>query len=205
MWRHISDMRSKHLLPALCLGLLTACGPSETGPVDASCSTRAYASIGGPISLINQDGERVSEADFKGKASLIYFGFTYCPDICPTSLVTINRAIRRLPENIEAPRTILITVDPERDTPEQLKSYISSNAFPEDIVGLTGSEDEIRSAADNFFTDYSRIELPESEAGYTMDHQSIIYLMDEDWTLKTFFTHETDDASMANCLAKQLT
>lgn len=196
-------MRMRFAIAALSLSLLAACEkePDLAGP---NCTSRAFANIGGPISLVNQDGERVTEADYKGAPSLVYFGFTYCPDVCPASLVTINRALQRLPDGIEAPRTILITVDPERDTPEALKSYISSNSFPENIVGLTGTADEIREAANIFATDYSRIELPESEAGYTMDHLSLTYLMDENWSLKTFFTHDTDDQTMAACLAKHL-
>ena len=193
------------ILPIL---MFAACGqPASTGSVaggQASCSTRAYAEIGGPISLIDQTGARVTEANFKGQSSLIYFGFTYCPDVCPTALVTIDRALKRLPDDIPKPRTILISVDPERDTPEALSSYISTSAFPDDIVGLTGTPEEIKVAADVFKSGYTRVEAPESLAEYTMDHTSIIYLMDANWQLKTFFTHETTDESMATCLAEHL-
>lgn len=194
------------LSAALVLGLAACGAPSGNGNGTgiASCKGRAYAEIGGPVSLVNQDGEAVTEADFKGQPSMIYFGFAYCPDICPATLATLERAYRRLPEGTKPPRTILISVDPERDTPDILKSYISSPGFPDDIVGLTGTDAQIRAAADAFFTDYTRVELPDSAAGYTMDHQSIVYLMDETWSLQTFFTHDSTDASIASCLEEQL-
>lgn len=190
------------------VGSLTACAPSidssHAGPEAASCATRAYAEIGGPINLINETGTSVTEADFKGEPSLIYFGFTHCPDVCPTALVTIDRALRRLPETIEPPRTILISVDPERDTPEAMKAYIETGAFPDKITGLTGTPEAVRAAADTFLTGYEKVETPESLVGYTVDHQSIIYLMDENWSLTTFFTHSATDADIAHCLEKQL-
>ena len=191
---------------------LSACGdqagPQGDAPVaggtQGGCLTRAYDHIGGPITLIDHMGEAVTEADFKGAHSLVYFGFTYCPDICPASLVTIERALRRLPEGVTAPRTILISIDPERDTPEAMASYISTNAFPDDIVGLTGSLEAVSAAADTFVSPFLKIEDPDSLAEYTMDHTSIVYLMDENWQLKTFFTHEATAEIMGDCLAQHL-
>ncbi|MEL6956384.1 MAG: SCO family protein [Pseudomonadota bacterium] len=187
---------------------LAACGGAEqmptAGGAEAGCMTRAYGEIGGPISLIDQTGTRVTEADFKGQHTLVFFGFTYCPDICPMALYTMGQAIDQLPEDIEPPQTVLITVDPERDTPEALATYLSNDAFPDGAVGLTGTPEEIKAAADVFKAGYERIETPDSLAGYTMDHTSLIYLMDEDWTLKTFFTHQDDATSMSQCLAQHL-
>ncbi|MEM9739183.1 MAG: SCO family protein [Pseudomonadota bacterium] len=166
--------------------------------------SRAYSEIGGPISLIDQTGVRVTEADFMGEHTLVFFGFTYCPDVCPLTLYTLGQAIDQLPEGTRAPRTILISVDPERDTPDALSLYLSNDAFPDGAVGLTGTPEEIQAAAAVFRAGYERIEIPDSLAGYTMDHTSLVYLMDEDWSLKTFFTHETDAPSMAQCLAQHL-
>ncbi|MEO1475888.1 MAG: SCO family protein [Pseudomonadota bacterium] len=165
------------LLSVSGLAMLTACSGEPRnepagGGASASCSTRAYAEIGGPISLIDQSGKAVTEADFKGRHSLVYFGFTYCPDICPASLVTIDQALEKLPEEIEPPRTILVSIDPERDTPEAMTDYIFIDAFPEDIVGLTGSLEDVKAAADAFKTGYQRVEIPDSAAEYTMDHTS---------------------------------
>lgn len=176
----------------------------QAGGAVAGCQTRAYDHIGGPISLIDHTGKAITEADFKGAPSLVFFGFTYCPGICPGTLVTIERALRRLPEEVEVPRTLLISVDPERDTPEALARYISTNAFPDNIIGLTGSLDAVKAAADVFVAPFSRIEDPDSLAEYTVEHSSLVYLMDENWTLKTFFTYETTAEIMAECLEQHL-
>ncbi|MEQ8557756.1 MAG: SCO family protein [Henriciella sp.] len=189
---------------------LVACSgeqPVKTtaGGALASCTTRAYEEIGGPFTLTNQDGETVTEEDFKGKPSLVYFGFTYCPDVCPGTLVGINNAYRQLPEGVEPPQTILISVDPERDTPEALKKYVNSNAFPDNLVGLTGTPEQIAAVADEFFVGYDRIETPESAGEYTMDHTSLLYLMDEDWQLETFFAEgNSSPEKMATCLGQLL-
>lgn len=193
-------------LAALCAAL-AACGsgtPDLPENVRAGCLTRAYPEIGGPISLIADNGERVTEETFKGHPTLLYFGFTYCPDVCPMTLVTIERAYEKLPEGVTPPQTLLISVDPERDTPEALASYVKAPRFPKNLVGLTGTPEEVRAAADAFVADYSKIMQPDSQSDYTMDHTSLIYLMDENWQLKTFFTHEDTDETIAACLGDVL-
>ena len=189
--------------------LVAACGPAKPDETTAGgsaggCMSRAYPNIGGPISLVNQAGEAVTEETYKGHPTLVYFGFTYCPDVCPMTLVTVKRAYDRLPEDVTPPQTLLISIDPERDTPEQLAQYVSTKAFPANLQGLTGTPEEVRSAADAFLADYSRIEQPDSASEYSMDHTSLLYLMDEDWKLKTFFTHEDTDETIANCLTELL-
>jgi len=167
--------------------------------------SRAYAEIGGPFSLIDHTGAPRTEADFTGAPTLIYFGFTYCPDICPATLVAIERAYQNLPENVAPPQTLLITVDPERDTPEALAQYVSTEAFPDNLVGLTGSPAQIAAAAEGFFAQYERIEQPESLSDYTMDHTSLLYLMDADWQLATFFAEGAyQPAEMAQCLVEHI-
>jgi len=166
--------------------------------------TRAYEEIGGPVSLIDETGAPVTQEDLKGRPTMVFFGFTYCPDICPMTLTRLKDAYARLPEGVAPPHTALITVDPERDTPETIKAYVETEAFPEDITGLTGTPDQIRAAADAFVADYQRIDQPESLADYTMDHTSLIYLMDETWSLATFFTHQDTPDDIATCLAQHL-
>lgn len=181
-----------------------AAGTAKSGGAQASCLSRAYPEIGGPISLVSDSGERVTEDSFKGHPTLIYFGFTYCPDVCPMTLVTVERAYEQLPEGVEPPQTLLISVDPERDTPEVLASYVKAPRFPENLVGLTGTPEEVRAAADEFLSDYSRVEQSGSQSEYTMDHTSLLYLMDEDWQLKTFFTHEDTAETISACLGELL-
>ena len=203
-------IKRQNIIAAFSAALLSACGAPQSseptaGGAQAGCSTRAYTEIGGPISLVDHTGKRVTEADYKGAPTLIYFGFTYCPDICPGTLVAVKNAYDRLPEGVEPPQTLLITVDPERDTPEALAAYVSTGAFPDNLVGLTGTPDEIAAAAEGFIAQYERIDTPESLSEYTMDHTSLLYLMDKNWTLKTFFAEsDADPASMAACLAEHL-
>ena len=188
--------------------LLSACGQSggdgklaSSSGVTDDCATRTSAQIGGPISMINQDGVAVTEADFSDRYSLIFFGFAYCPDVCPFTLNKLKHAIDNLPDDVEKPRTILISVDPERDTPEALKTYLSNEDFPAISAGLTGSEEQISEAAENFVAYYKRIDDDISAAGYTMSHSSLIYMMDKDWKLKTFFTHEARPDDITSCMA----
>lgn len=196
----------KRLLPAVLIAL-TGCNQQGSEPnimsagISSSCKTRSDIKLGGPISLINQDGVRVTQDDFKGRHALVFFGFTHCPDVCPHTLYGINSALEELPEGTEKPLTIMITVDPERDTPEEMKAYLQNDNFPDDIVGLTGSEAEIKAASEAFGAMYSRLEDEQSEAGYTMEHSAITYLMDENWKLESFFLEVSQPDKMTECLA----
>lgn len=187
--------------------LLASCNETPSlsaGGDTAGCTTRAYDTIGGPIELTDHNNNLVTEKDFLGKPSLVFFGFTYCPDVCPSTLVTIERALRKLPKDTEPPRTVFISVDSERDTPGVLADYLSSSVFPEDVVGLTGTNEELRTVAGDFSAYFNRVETTDSMLEYTMDHSTIVYLMDENWKLKTFFTHLDTDKSIASCLQKLL-
>ena len=169
----------------------------------AGCLSRAYSdAIGGPISFTDMTGKAVTEADYKGDYSLVFFGFTYCPDVCPMTLVNIDRALAKLPADVTPPRVLLISVDPARDTPEQLAKYLSVDAFPDTAIGLSGTEEQLQAASDVFIAPYQRIEQPDSAAGYTMDHTALIYLMDEDWKLATFFDGSETPGAIAGCLAQ---
>jgi len=134
------------------------------------------ASIGGPFSLTDQNGRTVTEEDLKGRAFLVFFGFAHCPDICPTTMFEISEIMRKLGPAGDRMRALFITVDPERDTPEALKAYVSS--FDPRIVALTGDEASIAAVAKAYRAYYKRVPL--KDGGYTMDHLAIVYLMDKD-------------------------
>jgi protein SCO1/2 len=178
-------------------------GPTQLVEAPAQdCDRRAVSSIGGPISLIDETGRRVTEADFKGTNTIVYFGFTNCPDVCPMSLTTVAAALDKLPEAERADfRTVLVSVDPERDTPEVMERYTASGGFPPDLLGLTGSLEDVRAAARSFRVAFSRVDQPNSALGYVMDHTSITYVMGPDWTLRTFFAGSEPPDVMAKCLA----
>jgi protein SCO1/2 len=141
--------------------------------------TEAVASgpqVGGPFTLTDHTGRTVSEADFAGRFMLIYFGFTYCPDICPTEMQTFAEVMDRLGPLSERVQPILVTVDPARDTPEHLAGYVS--LFHPRLVGLTGTEAQIAQMARAYRVYYAK--QPTSDGSYTMDHTSLVYLMNAD-------------------------
>jgi protein SCO1/2 len=139
--------------------------------------------IGGAFALIDQNGKRRTDADFHGKFMLVYFGFTYCPDVCPTDLQQMGLAVDRLGAAADAVQPIFITVDPERDTAEHLKDYVAN--FHSRFIGLTGDAPAIHEAARVYRAYYAKVELGKSD--YTVDHSSFIYLMGRDGEYLGFF------------------
>lgn len=137
----------------------------------------AGASIGGEFELVNSDGETVRWADFDGKYRIVYFGFTFCPDICPTDMSQIARGLEKLgesdPERLAKIQPIFISIDPERDTPEIVGEFAS--AFSDDIIGLTGTPEQVQAAADTFAVYYERGETLDN-GQYLMNHSNITYL-----------------------------
>jgi protein SCO1/2 len=133
------------------------------------------AAIGGPFSLTDQNGRSVTDQDLKGSPFLVFFGFTHCPDVCPTTMFEISEILKRLGPGGERVRALFITVDPERDTAAALKDYVSS--FDPHIIALTGDEASIAAVAKAYRAIYRRVPL--KEGGYTMDHTAIVYLMDK--------------------------
>jgi protein SCO1/2 len=136
----------------------------------------APSAIGGPFQLIDQTGRAVTEQDLKGKPSLIFFGFTHCPDICPTTLFEVSEILGALGEEAARVNALFVTVDPERDDAAQLKLYLSS--FHPVLRGLTGSPENI-AAMLKAYRVYSR-KVPLKDGGYTMDHTALVYLLDRE-------------------------
>jgi len=134
------------------------------------------SAVGGPFRLTDQNGRTVTEADFKGKPFLVFFGFTHCPDICPTALFEMSETFRRLGGDAEKIGALFISVDPARDTPEKLKEYLQS--FHPRISALTGTQAEI-DAVTKAYKAYAK-KVPLDGGEYTMDHSAIVYLMDRD-------------------------
>jgi protein SCO1/2 len=137
-------------------------------------TARQASAVGGPFALTDQEGRRVTEADLKGKPTIVFFGFTRCPDICPTALYEITQAFAALGPDADKAQALLVTVDPERDTPEALKAYLSS--FAPQIRGLTGSPDAVERTV-KAYKAYAK-KQPLKDGGYTVDHTAIVYLMD---------------------------
>ncbi|HYS88322.1 MAG TPA: SCO family protein, partial [Bradyrhizobium sp.] len=136
----------------------------------------APAAIGGPFQLTDQAGRIVTEKSLQGRPTLIFFGFTHCPDVCPTSLFEISEVLRAMGEDADRVNAYFISVDPERDTDAAMKDYLSS--FDSHLKGLTGDPDAVAKVISGFRV-YAR-KVPLKDGDYTMDHTALIYLMDRD-------------------------
>lgn len=159
-------------------------------------------SIGGPFSLIDQEGRTVTDKNYAGKLMLVYFGFTNCPDICPTGLQTIALAMDDLGADAEKVQPILITVDPERDTPPVMKEYVQ--AFHERLVGLTGTPEQIAAVAKAYRVYYQKVVLKDSSLGYSVDHSGFIYLMDGKGQYLSHFRHDATPEQMVQRIRARL-
>jgi len=147
---------------------VTGRAPSPIGP--------AVAAVGGPFHLEDQNGKPVTDADMKGKPFLVFFGFTHCPDICPTTLFEMSQLMKQLGPDADRTAALFITVDPERDTPKVMKDYLSN--FDPHVRGLTGDPAAVN-AAIRAYRVYAK-KVPLENGGYTMDHTAVVYLMDKD-------------------------
>ena len=134
-------------------------------------------SVGGPFQLVDQDGQTVDQTMLNGKWTLVFFGFTYCPDYCPTTLTGLAATKARMGDKAKDLQIAFVTVDPERDTPAALKDYLSSDGFPEGVVGLTGTPEQIGTVAREYRAFYKKVGEGE---GYTMNHTLTVYLMGPD-------------------------
>jgi protein SCO1 len=190
------------LVALLTVGLLVGRQYFGTGGSDAPRgSGESSASIGGPFTLVDQDGRTVTDADFRGRWLLVYFGFTYCPDICPTSLARNGDAVTLLGEKGKQVLPVLITIDPERDTPEKLKDYVHS--FHPQTVGLTGTPEQIAAVAKEYRVYHAKARPSEGD-DYLMDHSSFTYLIGPDGRFVQFFRHQASAQDVADFLNERL-
>jgi len=167
------------------------------GPPSDTSQQSSKIQIGGPFKLVDHWGENVSEADFMGANSLIFFGYTYCPDVCPTTLSTMSTALDILGDDGTDLNVLFVTVDPERDTPEYLKEYLEY--FHPAIIGLTGTNDQIKQMAKAYGVYYAKAQEDGSDDDdYLMDHTSLVFMMGPDGQYKAHFSHSTTSEEMAS-------
>jgi len=153
--------------------------------------------VGGPFALTDHTGRRRTDEDFRGKLMLVYFGFSSCPDICPTDLMAMGLALDRMGPAGEAVQPLFITVDPERDTPEQLANYVPN--FHPRLMGLTGDAADIRTATSAYRVYYAKAEIS-GGTSYTVDHSGFIYLMDREGRYLGFFPPRTSAEQMVTVM-----
>ena len=177
-------------------GVLLALALRET-PRGAAGTALASA-IGGQFQLIDQNGKPFSDANLKGKWHLIFFGYTHCPDACPTALNEMSLALDRLGIKRDEVGVVFITVDPERDTPDVLKSYVQS--FDAPIVALTGSPEAVAQAAKAYRVFYAK--HPRADGDYDMDHSTVIYVMNPEGRFTATFTPDSSADAIVQRLQK---
>jgi protein SCO1 len=156
------------------------------------------AAIGGKFSLVDQNGKPFTDADLKGKWHLVFFGYTHCPDICPTALNDLSLALDQLGAKENDFGIVFISVDPDRDTPAVIKSYVESFGGP--IEGLTGTPDQVAEVAKDYKVYYAK--HPTAGGGYDMDHSALIYIMDPEGRFTATFTPDDTADAIATRLKK---
>ena len=158
--------------------------------------------IGGAFELIDQTGRTRSDRDFRGQLLLVYFGFTFCPDICPTDLQAIGLAMDQLGADAAQVQPLFVTLDPERDTAEHLAQYVPM--FHPKLIGLTGGAAAIHRAAEAYRVYYKRVDFEKSTADYTVDHSAFIYLMGRDGNYLGFFPPGTSAEQIVGMIKPHL-
>jgi protein SCO1/2 len=173
--------------------------PGAAGPGEAVST--GQADVGGPFQLVNHEGQPVDHTMLQGKWSLVFFGFTYCPDYCPTTLQALEATKQRLGDRAKDVQIVFVSVDPERDTPQALKDYLSSDGFPEGVIGLTGTPEQIRAAADAYRAYYQKVGEGED---YTMNHSLTVYLMGPDGRFRTAVAEELGPERSAEVIERAM-
>ena len=174
---------------------------SPAGVQPGEVVSSGQADVGGPFQLVDHDGRPVDQSMLEGKWSLVFFGFTYCPDYCPTTLQLLDATKQRLGDKAGDLQIVFISVDPERDTPQALKDYLSSDGFPEGVIGLTGTPEQVRAAADAYKAFYQKVGEGEN---YTMNHSLTVYLMGPDGTFRTAVAEELGPEKSASVIEQAM-
>ncbi|WP_426020511.1 SCO family protein [Brevundimonas sp. DWR2-3-1b1] len=169
---------------AVALAIITVVVVSGRTPTSngAEVTSTGQPLVGGDFKLVNQDGQPVDQTMLNGKWSLVFFGFTYCPEFCPTTLAELAVVQQRLGDKAKDLQIVFVSVDPQRDTPQALKDYLSSDGFPKGTIGLTGTPEQVATAAKAYRAFYEKV--GEGEA-YTMNHSLTVYLMGPDGKFRT--------------------
>ena len=203
--RPMSIISFRHPFRAITLG--AAAGVVVAGgylylrsPSQSSSQFSLAPSIGGLFTLTTAEGERFSSESLNGQPYVLFFGFTNCPDVCPTTLLEMSNALAALGPDADRLTMLFVTVDPERDTAEHLKTYLS--AFDRRIIGLTGSAVDIASVARAYHVFYEKVP---TSGGYTMNHTATVFLMDRTGVLAGTTNHEEPEAVQLNKLRRLLT
>lgn len=192
---------ARRLAATLLLCTAGACARIAAEPLPAGCITPTPAQIGGPISLLDETGAPITQAAFQGRPAIVYFGYTFCPDVCPLSMQSLALTLGELGESGRPIQPILISVDPERDTPAAVQRYVQSGGFPAGLRGLTGSPAQVKAAAAAFKVGYRK---DSTERDYTVSHLSSFFVIDPDWRVRGLMPASLAPKEAAACIAAAL-
>ena len=163
----------------------------------AQAELKEYGSMGGDFTLPSSLDRPVSLSEFRGQVVILFFGYTACPDICPTTMVRVQQALKELDPDVEAQvQPLFISVDPERDTPEQLQGYVTY--FHPRFIGLTGSLDELKAVARQYGAFFAKDTRTETAAGYLVAHSGYVYLLDGEGELRGLYRQDAEPEEMAD-------
>lgn len=197
--RLIAAMAGGLLIGVIAAGyLLGGRGPAPSGGTVVS----GTAQVGGPFQLTDHTGQRVTADTYKGKVMVVFFGFTHCPDICPSGLQVLSAALDKLGPQAEQVAPLFVTLDPKRDTPEQLALYMKS--FHPRLIGLSGSEEETAAAAKAYRVYWRKVPDEKVAGAYSLDHSSIFYVMGRDGRFISHAAHSSAVDRLTEVIRKAL-
>ena len=200
--------RSILLFAGVCIAIAAAVAVTTVvmvnqrdGTIPPMETSTGQPAVGGPFQLVNQDGQAVDQTLLDGKWSLVFFGFTYCPDYCPTTLTALEATKQQMGDRAKDIQIVFVTVDPERDTPQALKDYLSSDGFPRGVIGLTGTPAQIKTAADAYRAYYQKV--GDGDA-YTMNHSLTVYLTGPDGKFRSAIAHDLGPERAAQVIERAM-
>lgn len=186
---------------AAALAVVTGVVLTRQAQPGGQVASTGQPAVGGPFQLVNQDGQAVDQTLLEGKWSLVFFGFTYCPDFCPTTLTMLEATKQQMGDKAKDLRIVFVSVDPQRDTPQAMKDYLSSDGFPRGVVGLTGTPEQVKAAADAYRAYYQKVGEGED---YTMNHSLTIYLMGPDGRFRSPLSHDLGPQRAAQVIERTM-
>lgn len=193
-------MKMRYLWMLLVVGMLTACG-SAVEQDKFSATDISGVDFGQTLNLTDHTGKPRSIADFQGKVVALFFGYTHCPDVCPTTMLDLKQTMKLLGSRADEMQVLFVTVDPERDTQEVLAKFVP--AFDERFIGLYGSQEEIAKAVKDFKIFAAKVESS-GRAGYTIDHSAGVYIFDKKGKIRLYVDYGTKPEELAGDIQKLL-
>jgi protein SCO1/2 len=189
------------LAAAIAIAAIVVTAGREAPDATNAVTSTGQPAVGGPFQLVNQNGDAVDQTLLNDKWSLVFFGFTHCPDYCPATLGMLSATMEQLGDRAQDMQIVFISVDPERDTPQLLNDYLSSDGFPQGVVGLTGTPEQVAQAAKSYRAFYEKAGQGEA---YTMNHSLTIYLMGPDGQFRSALAHDLEPDRAADVIRRAM-